>query len=155
MSEQVIEYEKKLLANTIAAKNGSLTEAAKELGISFRSIRYRVYKYGLREGTMQKKTAQPSVYFIQCATEPRLIKIGHSGSVNKRLSELSYMSPVPLAILGVVPGGLAREKELHRKFRRFLHHGEWFSPAPELLAWVSENAAQAQPPEQPFVGAGI
>ena len=41
--------ERRLLSEAMAATRGSVTEAARRLGISFRSMRYKLLKYGMRK----------------------------------------------------------------------------------------------------------
>ena len=43
------QVERKLVLQAMAAKGGSVTEAARQLGISFRSMRYKLSKYGIRK----------------------------------------------------------------------------------------------------------
>jgi len=157
MSEQVAEYEKKLLVEAIR-KHGSLTNAAKALGMSFRQMRYRVYKHGLKSGSAQPAKKEPLVYFVQFPLEPQLIKIGHTMNLQKRLIGLMTTSAMPLRVLGVLAGGFAKEQELQLKFRKHRHHGEWFSPDPEVLAFIAENCSPpCLPPSlgEQNTGAGI
>lgn len=79
-----------------------------------------------------------SVYFIQ-ATDG-LIKIGVAGSPEDRLRTLQTMSPVPLKLRLVLPGGGAqREAELHERFREHRSHGEWFRPASDLISFMNSS----------------
>lgn len=43
------QVERKLVLQAMAATGGSVTEAARQLGISFRSMRYKLSKYGIRK----------------------------------------------------------------------------------------------------------
>ena len=63
------------------------------------------------------------VYLIEC---DGLVKIGVSYDPYTRLKELSTGSSAPLRLLGYVPGGFKREKELHRMFAARRANGEWF-----------------------------
>jgi len=47
------DVEKKILMNALAKADGIRTEAAKILGISFRSIRYKLQKYGVKDNKLQ------------------------------------------------------------------------------------------------------
>jgi len=79
------------------------------------------------------------VYFVQASNG--LVKIGVSGSPENRLRTLQTMSPVPLRLLLVLQGGGAhREAELHEQFAEHRSHGEWFRPAPELLAFIKDHS---------------
>jgi len=78
------------------------------------------------------------VYFIQ-AQHSGLIKIGSAASPRQRLQTLQTGSPEPLVLLGDVPGGGRRERELHRKFADDRSHGEWFTPSSALTDFISEE----------------
>jgi len=77
------------------------------------------------------------VYFIW-ADPPGLIKIGTARDVTQRLQSLTTMSPVPLRLLGTLPGGQRVESRLHARFGEARRHGEWFEPAPSLLRWLRD-----------------
>ena len=92
------------------------------------------------------------VYFIQAADG--LIKIGVAASPEDRLNLLQPMSPLPLRLRLVLPGGGAQyEAELHERFRKHRSHGEWFRPAPELIRFMNSRRADAPaaPPHAPPV----
>jgi hypothetical protein len=79
----------------------------------------------------------PVVYFIQ-AEGGGPIKIGvTTGSAETRLASLQTGSPVKLRIVTTTPGDPALERKLHHRFAAHRLHGEWFSPAPELLAFIA------------------
>lgn len=81
------------------------------------------------------------VYFVQ-GMAGGLIKIGHALNVTKRLAELQTGSPVWLLVLATIAGSPVDERAFHRRFQHLRHHGEWFTPAHDLLA-VIEAAQQA------------
>jgi len=80
----------------------------------------------------------PRVYFIQGVIVPT-IKIGVAKDVKSRFQELQRMSPEPLRLLVSIPGGYSKETELHTLFREAHSHGEWFFPAPALLAYIAKQ----------------
>lgn len=85
---------------------------------------------------------QEYVYFVQAATLG-LIKIGSAWSPMDRLYTLQTGSPDTLRLLAVIRcSGAARgdEKAIHQKFAEYRSHGEWFRPAPELLAYIEAEA---------------
>ena len=55
-----------------------------------------------------------------------------------RLSTLQTMSPTPLNLLKVIPGTIKKERELHKKFVIYKHHGEWFCKSKFLLGFIEE-----------------
>lgn len=75
------------------------------------------------------------VYFVQAGDA---VKIGMSKDIPKRLRTLRTMSPLPLELLGAVPGGRQEEAELHREWATQRLHGEWFRAAPELLGRIAD-----------------
>lgn len=80
------------------------------------------------------------VYFVRAAGLD-LIKIGWTGGhPAKRLRELSQASPVELAFEGVMLGTWQAEQALHLRFAHLRVRGEWFRAAPELVAFIGENA---------------
>jgi hypothetical protein len=82
-------------------------------------------------------TSQGSVYFVQ-AGEGGPIKIGWTGGDPKaRMRDLQTGNPYPLSMLGHVPGSGADEAELHDRFRHLRMVGEWFKPAPEIVAFLA------------------
>jgi hypothetical protein len=77
------------------------------------------------------------LYFIQ-AEGVGHIKIGFTADDDAaaRLATLQTGSPVPLKLLGTVPGTMDDEKNLHRRFASSKVHGEWFKPVPDLVAII-------------------
>lgn len=51
---------------------------------------------------------------------------------------LQTASPEPLIVLGVSPGGVAREAEIHARLRPYLLRGEWYHPVQEVHALLSD-----------------
>ena len=74
------------------------------------------------------------VYFVRGGEH---VKIGHTRNFAKRLGALANGSPVPLELIGAMPGGRDEERELHRRFAHLRGPGEWFRATGELLAFVS------------------
>lgn len=70
-------------------------------------------------------TATEQVYVIGTPGSD-VVKIGRSVDVQRRLADLSRMSPVPLEVLWIFPGGARLESALHRLFAARRSHGEWF-----------------------------
>lgn len=77
-------------------------------------------------------------YFVQ-SVDGGPIKIGYTSQhPESRLSNLQTGSPVPLRIIGLLPGN--REREMHERFKRIRKHGEWFSADKSLLAFIAAEA---------------
>jgi hypothetical protein len=76
------------------------------------------------------------VYFLE-APLAQLIKIGWTRFLAGRIGALATGSPIPLNLLGCVPGGLTAEQKLHGKFAAIREHGEWFRATPELRKFIA------------------
>jgi hypothetical protein len=78
------------------------------------------------------------VYFIQANAD--LIKIGRASSPHDRLESFQIGCPLELRLLGsYAPGDAVQaEAELHRRFAKARHRGEWFRPTTLLLAFIEE-----------------
>ena len=77
------------------------------------------------------------VYFIEAVGADR-VKIGVSRAVSKRFKQLAVSFPGPLALLGKVAGGRAREKSLHWRLANFHIGGEWFHLTPGVRRVLRE-----------------
>lgn len=88
------------------------------------------------------------IYFIQAGHDGP-IKIGVTGSeVSKRLRAIQTTAPHTLSLLGQVPGNRSQESAVHRKLSASLIRGEWFSPTPEVRAFIdSVLTANSLPPD--------
>lgn len=96
----------------------------------------------VRESSSERRAAQCAesfVYFIRSG-EHGLIKIGRALDVEARLRSLQTGSGEVLRLLLAIPPGGPREDELHARFAEHRRHGEWFDPAPELLAFIEESS---------------
>lgn len=89
--------------------------------------------------------AGSSVYFIQRRQYNGAIKIGRARNPMARLRDLQVGSEVHLDLLAIEPGGATRERELHERFSRHRLSGEWFSPAPTILAYIRALPQQFGP----------
>lgn len=76
------------------------------------------------------------VYFIEAMNR---VKIGYAKDLADRLERFQVGCPVALAVLGVVPGGKEREREIHEKMYRHRTIGEWFRIHPEITAYIGEH----------------
>jgi hypothetical protein len=75
------------------------------------------------------------VYFVQ-GEGGGPIKIGSATNIQQRLRDLQIGSPVLLTLLHGVQGDYDLEYALHERFANDRLHGEWFTPSPELLAYI-------------------
>lgn len=88
------------------------------------------------------------VYVIG-TTDGKIVKIGVSGSVSRRLRQIQLMSPVPVKLFWSGPGGRATEQALHGLFADRRLHGEWFSfDGLDAAAAVSSAVLALAPPQE-------
>lgn len=80
------------------------------------------------------------VYFVRSGDA---VKIGMSGDIPSRIRALRTMSPLPLELLGAIPGGRTEEAELHRAWAGQRMHGEWFKATPDLIGRIAGLCATA------------
>jgi hypothetical protein len=73
------------------------------------------------------------VYFVESDTPAKLIKIGRSESLKKRLMGLQMVSPVQLRLIAAVRAPSGTEFLLHNVFASARAHGEWFIPTTQLI----------------------
>lgn len=104
-----------------------------------------------REARRRERAAavpQGRVYFVQCMAEDRPVEIGTAmrDGVGYRMADLQVGNPFELRLLGTMPGGYAKEAELHRRFAHLRIRGEWFRSEPELLAVVDTTMERLQRP---------
>jgi hypothetical protein len=76
------------------------------------------------------------VYFIQ-AEAGGPIKIGISRDVERRRGELQRAERQALKVLATFEGTIQDESAMHTRFAAHRLHGEWFSPAPDLLSHIA------------------
>lgn len=108
--------------------------AAKEAEHRASAERWRAEQEEARN--RRRITAKPHVYFIQQG-ETGAIKIGHTRRpVEVRQKELQNSHAEPLRLLAMAPGTQRDERALHDRFAAARLTGEWFTPVPELVAYV-------------------
>ncbi len=85
------------------------------------------------------------IYFIQDSVN-LAIKIGHTAaSAGSRMAQLQTGNPSPLVLLGVMPGELVDERNLHVRFSAYRVAGEWFKPAPAVIRLILQAGGQGCP----------
>lgn len=78
------------------------------------------------------------VYFIQRG-DGGPIKIGRTAYLDKRIAALQIGCAEKLTLLAQIPATQSHtERAIHKRFRPHRQEGEWFSPVPELLRFISE-----------------
>jgi len=92
---------------------------------------------------LNKQQSQYSgyVYFIQ-SKNGGPIKIGYSNNPQKRLATFQTSQADRLVILGLIPGDIPYERQLHSKFAKYRIRGdgEWFQPSKYIVNFINNNA---------------
>lgn len=76
------------------------------------------------------------VYFLESDSPGRLIKIGKTESLKKRLLMLQSSCPVQLSLVGAINAPAGTERLFHMAFEEYRRHGEWFAPGPKLILMI-------------------
>lgn len=112
------------------------------------NAREEIFRELEEQGLLPSTDTAKSVYFLH-APAAKLIKIGCSDNIEKRLASLAGGSPIPLKLLGTLPGGRALELELHEKFQHLRVRGEWFSDGDhEIRSFISKKPAKPSVEEE-------
>jgi hypothetical protein len=75
------------------------------------------------------------VYFLRAGP---FVKIGKTtGHPSFRVNDLRTGCPFRITIIAHICGGLKEEAELHRRFKTYRAHGEWFREEGELASFVA------------------
>lgn len=74
------------------------------------------------------------VYFIRNGTT---VKIGHSASPRDRMRDMGTSNHATLEMLAILPGGVIRERALHKKFAKHRIKGEWFNLVPQITKYLA------------------
>lgn len=98
----------------------------------------RLNPFTLSRGLAIPRDSSPAdslVYFVRDAAV-RLVKIGTTRDLPRRLQSLRCSSPSKLDLLGTISGGIDVEADLHRRWADLRSHGEWFRERWDLLRFV-------------------
>ena len=110
----------------ISAKEGDYPDIAKEMIDNMISLLRDYYSFSLMQSFIDKRQESilnVSTYLVRNA-ESKLVKIGKSSNVNRRLQELQCGAGLRLECVGVIPKDV--ESQLHKKFSEKRVFGEWF-----------------------------
>jgi hypothetical protein len=89
-----------------------------------------------RTGRPKLKRARQTdgvVYFVRFGG---LVKIGWTSNLKRRMSDVPNEE-----ILGTTAGTMEDEKRCHAAFAHLRVKGEWFTPEPDLMAFISDVTA--------------
>ncbi|MFA6074195.1 MAG: GIY-YIG nuclease family protein [Candidatus Woesearchaeota archaeon] len=80
-----------------------------------------------------------SVYFL-LDVENNLVKIGSSFKPKDRIKHIHKIAGRKLVLKLVIDGSSKKESELHKKYKKYNHHGEWFNVDGELKEFLFLNS---------------
>lgn len=78
------------------------------------------------------------VYFVESGVGGP-IKIGWSQDVSRRIGELQVANAHKLRLLGILPGTMVTESEMHTKFAQFRMEAEWFENHQKIREFITKN----------------
>jgi len=90
-----------------------------------------------------RQRKEQTVYFMRCQ---EYVKIGISMNPAARLQQIRrgggshfprLLDVETTELVATEPGGLDRERELHKKFHKLRHTGEWFTETPQLTKYIN------------------
>lgn len=79
------------------------------------------------------------IYFL-LAPELNRVKIGYTknqSTLNTRIKSLQTGCPDEIKLLQTIPGGIQKEKQLHKDFEAHNQTGEWFDYCEEIQDFIS------------------
>ncbi len=80
------------------------------------------------------------IYFVQCGKNGP-VKIGCTGNVEDRITQMQTSCPYELKLLWKINGGKEDEAELHEQWKHERIRGEWFRPSRQLLEYIETEAS--------------
>lgn len=94
------------------------------------------------------------IYFAQAGPQ-RLVKIGTTVNLARRMINLRSILGCPIVVLGIVDGDKEMEDWFHLRFRHLgtdigPHRNEWFFPDPDLMAYIRDHTRHWQPEDRPW-----
>lgn len=115
------------------------------LGFSLDDVRWRPDGTKPHDNERRERRLAEQDHFVYFVTAGPFLKIGKtSGAPDSRIKELQTGCPFPMQLVAHLPGGLRKERELHRKFDEYRAHGEWFRHEGRLAAFVQSLVEVAQ-----------
>mgnify|MGYP001585986666 CR=1 FL=1 len=91
-------------------------------------------KWKVDENNANEITCSDYVYFLKAG---RFIKIGKTtGSPSARISQLQTGCPFHITLIAYIRGGIKEESQLHKRFKKYKTHGEWFFLDGELSEFI-------------------
>ena len=77
-----------------------------------------------------------TVYFL-LFKKSKLIKIGYTAQIDKRLRAYSTHSAESFSLIKTVPGTKSKEKNIHKDLKSFRRKGEFFQECEEVMGYIN------------------
>jgi hypothetical protein len=93
-------------------------------------------KVELQERREREEGKPDLCYLVGMEGDNSAVKIGHSTNIPRRLGQYQAGNPRKLEVIATMPGGKAKERELHCKFMPYHMAwmvGEWFMKGPAII----------------------
>lgn len=141
ISSDVSETKRPILPAFIVPMMNALLE---HHGCAFSDLEWVSSSHKVGNRAEKKSSNGEIVYFLRAGD---FIKIGKAtGSPCSRISSLQTGCPFPITELCTVPGGIEKERDLHKRFSGIRAHGEWFHATGELLDFINALADTGKTP---------
>jgi Meiotically up-regulated gene 113 len=114
-------------AKALACRRGD-SEAMRELAMQRR-----------RTKKVEAMAHRGSNIYVVKRPDRRLVKIGVTDNVHRRVKSLQTAAGCELELLLSFPGEREDEQLLHKEFAEYRQRGEWFTYARPLALWVHEK----------------
>lgn len=115
-----------------------------ELGHPSESLRWRATECkSFQRSPWNIAVGRTGIYFV-AAEGTDLVKIGYAIDVSSRINAISAGCPYPMRVLAVIPGEIPDEHKLHRRFRMYHVHNEWFRIDGDLRSYLDTLPAPSQ-----------
>jgi predicted GIY-YIG superfamily endonuclease len=107
------------------------------------------------ESLVNELHSSTTVYIVECK-ELRAVKIGMTGNLTKRMSQLRQGIPVPVDLITAFAAPAWVEEKLHAYLASYGVKGEWFRKEGEVLA-IIKLAEKADVPgiAKKLIAAGV
>lgn len=82
--------------------------------------------------------------FVYLVGADRYLKIGFSTNPKVRLAKMQTGLPLELTIVGIVRAPRELEQQLHRRFAKYRHRGEWYQDVSDIRAFFRTHPARIE-----------
>jgi len=96
--------------------------------------------YRANQNSKRKLISKTGIIYFIFSKEVNRIKIGFTkeDDVEKRLRGIQGQCATFLTVIGTTLGTVADEYALHKKFRKYHSHNEWFNMSDEIREYIQE-----------------